>query len=107
VVSILGPTASSMALTSAAWAPVGASSRYLFKASAAPGGTLYLPSLSSLPWPYMDDPLMKYASALVGSAAMALSHAVLAPSIFPVLYIVAHRLKYAVAGLGSMAAAFS
>src|SRR5258708_4582949 len=105
VVSILAPIASSMAFTSAACAPSGASSKYFFRASAVPGGTVYLFCASNLPLPYMDDPLMKYASALLGSAAMALSQATDAPSMLPVLYWVAQMLKYAVPGLGDNSAA--
>src|SRR6266853_3703203 len=105
VVSILAPIASSMAFTSAACGPSGASSRYFFRASAVPGGTMYLFCASSFPFPYRDDPLMKYASALLGSAAIALSQAAAAPSMLPVLYWVAQILNLAVPGFGVISAA--
>src|SRR5258707_15657881 len=48
-VSILAPIPSSIALTSPACGPVGASSRYLLSASLVPGGTIKLPFGSNLP----------------------------------------------------------
>src|SRR6185437_1390026 len=59
VVSTLEPMNWSICFTSLAWGPVGASSRYLFSASAVPSGASYFPLLSIFPWATIRDPLMK------------------------------------------------
>src|SRR5215472_7284464 len=86
VVVTLAPIAASISFTSPAWEPLGSSDRYLFNVSAVPGGASSLPDLSMVLFPIMSEPLMKYASALFGSAAIALSHAARAPWVLPVLY---------------------
>src|SRR5262249_61988014 len=86
----------SISRTSFTCDPVGASARYFRSASTVPFGAIILPLGPALASAIISDPLMNQASALFGSAAIALSQPASAALTSPALKPAAQTLNQAV-----------